>query len=157
MNSVLPHSVIVNTDWIIILILTATHDVSPAGDPARRPFLVDAVGRCQTHGSGVVVELNWWGQFQQGYVVIESCVEVERMLDDLRHCPGLLVTIQAFLSLTSEVNHQTRSGDTEKSNMMTCEWCKQQQICWYLEIWFILSLLLLLFYLLVSFIGVHSL
>lgn len=42
------------------------------------------------------------------------------MVDDLDHCPGLLVHVQELLVLTSEVNDEAKRDGAEKQRKTTC-------------------------------------
>lgn len=93
--------------------LTTAFDVSPAGDPSRRPGPESAASRRQTHRSDVIGEFNSGAQLQQGHVVVAGIGIVGRIFDDPDHRSGHLVRIQAFLVFTSEENNQPICGGAE--------------------------------------------
>ena len=66
-------------------ILTIISEFAPAGGPAGSRVEDLAGATCQANWSDVVIESDRAAELHQGNVIIEQCVVVVRMDDDLRH------------------------------------------------------------------------
>lgn len=76
---------------------------APPGDPAGR-WAVEPTGAArQTDRSDVVIEGNAAAELHQGDVIVEQCVVVVGMNDDLGDAAGNLIRVGPSLSLPSKV------------------------------------------------------
>lgn len=93
--------------------LTSKSNGAPAGDPAVRAVVDNAVCGRQAGRQDVSGESDWRGKLQEGDVIFESATIVVRMMDNLRHTPRHFIGVRSLLTLAAQEHGHTTRADAD--------------------------------------------